>query len=150
MIYLIGSMRQPERVREVAASLRNLGVEVYDDWHAPGPEADDHWQDYERQRKRTYQEALAGWHANQVFEMDKRHLDRCSAAILVLPAGKSGHIELGYVVGLGKPAFILLDKEPDRYDIMYRFADVVFESLHDMILYFSGDGDLNGDQMELF
>ncbi len=48
------------------------------------------------------------------------------AGVLVLPAGKSGHLELGYLIGQGKPAYIWMPEEPDRWDVMYRFADAVF------------------------
>ena len=39
-----------------------------------------------------------------------------------MPAGKSGHIEFGYLVGQGKPGFVLFDAVPERYDVMYQFA----------------------------
>ena len=120
-VYVIGSLRNPY-VQHVAAALRAAGHTAYDDWASPGPEADDRWQEYERQRGRTYAEALSGWHATHVFNNDVYHLDRCDAAVLVMPAGKSAHLELGYVVGLGKPGYILLTDEPDRYDVMSRFC----------------------------
>lgn len=123
-VYLIGSLRN-ERVPLVAAQLREAGFDVFDDWYAAGPEADDYWQRYENGRGRSYNEALRGHAARHVFEYDKTHLDRCDSAVLMLPAGKSGHLELGYFIGTGKPGFILLDKEPDRYDVMYAFADSV-------------------------
>ena len=121
VIYVIGSMRNPEVLR-VAKMLRAAGFDVFDDWFSPGEQADDKWQEYERDRGRTYEEAINGFHAKHVFELDYNHLRRCHAAVLVMPAGKSAHIELGWVVGKGKPAFVLFDKEPERYDIMYRFA----------------------------
>ena len=30
------------------------------------------------------------------------------------------------MVGKGKPCFVLFDKEPERWDIMYQFANDVF------------------------
>jgi hypothetical protein len=39
-----------------------------------------------------------------------------------MPAGKSGHLELGYAIGSGKRGFVCFDQEPDRWDVMYRFA----------------------------
>lgn len=123
-IYLIGSLRNP-KVMEVANDLRSRGYNVLDDWMAAGPEADDYWQKYEQQRGRSYSEALQGLAANHVFHFDKGHLDSSDAGVLVLPAGKSGHLELGYLVGQGKPGFILLAGEPERYDVMYKFAKVI-------------------------
>lgn len=123
-IYIIGSMRNP-RVPEVAAFLRKLGYDAFDDWYSPGPEADDKWQEYERARGRTFAAALEGHHARHVFALDKLHLDQSAACVMVAPAGKSGHLELGYMIGKGKPGFILLDGEPERFDIMYQFATAV-------------------------
>jgi hypothetical protein len=125
VIYLIGSLRHP-RVREVASALRARRLEVFDDWHAAGPEADDIWQRYEQERGRSYREALAGEHAQTAYKMDRRNLDLCRAAVLVMPAGKSGHIELGYAVGQGKPGYILLEQEPERWDLMYAFATKIY------------------------
>lgn len=123
-VYLIGSLRN-DYVPTVAHGLRLAGWDVFDDWYAAGPRADDHWQEYEQERGHTFIEALDGHAARHVHEYDKSHLDRCDIGVLVLPAGKSGHLELGYMAGQGKPVFILLDKEPERYDVMYRFATVV-------------------------
>ena len=67
-----------------------------------------------------------------MFEFDKVHIDRADFGLLILPAGKSGHLELGYMIGCGKPGYILLDK-PDRWDVMYQFATGIFFSVEDMI-----------------
>lgn len=125
MVYLIGSLRHP-RVREVAAALRAHRIEVFDDWHAAGPEADDIWQRYEQERGRTFLEALRGKHAQDVFRFDLANLNQASAGVLVMPAGKSGHLELGYLIGQGKPGYILLEQEPERWDVMYAFSSGVY------------------------
>ena len=121
MIYLIGSLRNTRAVL-LGNRLRGAGVEVFDDWHAAGPEADDKWREYEQRRGRTYKEALRGEAAQHVYEFDLRHLQQCDGAILVLPCGKSGHLELGWMLGKGKPGFILMEGEPERWDVMYLFA----------------------------
>lgn len=136
-IYVIGSLRNDE-IPEIATSLRALGLDSFDDWFAAGPEADDYWKKYEEGRGNGYKEALRGHAARHVFEFDKHHLDRCDSALLVLPAGKSGHLELGYVSGSGKPTYILLDR-PDRWDVMYQFATEVFMNKEEMLEYFSRD-----------
>lgn len=130
-IYVIGSLRNKE-IPTVSASLRDLGWDVFDDWYAAGPEADDYWQRYEQGRGRSYREALNGFASGNVFAFDHTHLDRVDAGLLVLPAGKSGHLELGYIIGKGKPGYILLDKEPERWDVMYRFATKVFFWIDEM------------------
>ena len=122
VIYMIGSLRNPD-IPKIGASLRSIGFEVFDDWHAAGPIADDSWQAYEQSRGHTYDEALKGYAARHVFDFDWFHLNRADIGLLVLPAGKSGHLELGYMAGKGKPCYILMDKEPERYDVMYQFAE---------------------------
>lgn len=134
-IYLIGSLRN-EEIPEHAETLRSLGLDVFDDWFAAGPEADDYWKKYETGRGNGYKEALRGYAARHVFSFDKYHLDRCDAAILALPAGRSGHLELGYVAGCGKPTFILLDGQDSRFDVMYQFATEVFFDKEEIIAYF--------------
>jgi nucleoside 2-deoxyribosyltransferase len=109
-----------------------LGLDAFDDWHSVGPDADDHWKAYELARGRTYQEALQGHAARHVFEFDRQNIDRCGAVLLVLPAGKSGHLELGYAIGRGKYGFILLDEADVRWDVMYGFAHGVFKTEKEM------------------
>ena len=110
-----------------------MGYDVFDDWHAADPTADDEWMRYEKSRNHSYSEALAGHAAGHVFSFDKAHLDRCDAAVLALPGGKSAHLELGYMIGSGKKGFVLFDKEPERWDVMYQFAHGVFFDLKDFL-----------------
>jgi len=139
-IYLIGSLRNP-KVPEVAAKLRADGHDVFDDWFAAGPEADDYWKKYEQERGHNYKEALAGYAADHVYKFDKHHIDRCDIAILMLPAGKSGHLELGYAIGKGKNGYILFDDgvPADRWDVMYLFAKAVFFDTDSLIKELNGN-----------
>jgi hypothetical protein len=132
-VYVIGSLRNP-KIPEIANKLRGQGYEVFDDWYAAGPEADDKWKEYEQARGRNYRQALNGHAATHVFEFDKTHLDESDAVVLVLPAGKSGHMELGYCIGKGLPGYILLEEGSDRWDVMYKFADGVFDSIEDLVV----------------
>ena len=131
-VYLIGSLRNPA-VPSIGATLRREGFDVFDDWFAAGPEADDKWREYEEARGRTYIEALQGKAATNVFCFDERNLNECNTAVLVLPAGKSGHMELGRCIGQGKPTYILLPPATDRWDVMYRFATAVCPSIEDLL-----------------
>ena len=124
-LYLIGSLKNIELVQEIGKIFRAQGYDVMDEWTAAGPEADDYWQKYEQNRGRTYSEALKGRAAQNVFLFDKAYLDLCDGAILIMNAGKSAHLELGYVKGLGKPAFILLSDDAGRYEVMPNFATAV-------------------------
>ena len=124
-VYIIGSLRNPE-VPKFANELEAQGIEAFADWFSPGPQADDFWRDYSKARGLTYKQALESRGAKSIFNFDKENIDRCDASIMLMPAGKSGHLELGYTIGRGKPGFILFDGEPERYDVMYQFATGVF------------------------
>lgn len=131
-LYLIGSLRN-SNIESIANTIRTTcNVEVFDDWKSPGPNADDFWKEYEQGKGNTYKEALQGYAAKHIFAFDKGHLDRCDAALLIAPAGKSAHLELGYTIGKGKPGFILLD-DPERWDVMYQFATGIYDSIDEFI-----------------
>jgi len=132
VVYIMGSLRN-EKIPELGNKIRELGFEAFDDWFSPGPEADDFWRKYEHARGSSYKEALNNWAGKHVFEFDKFHIDRADIAVLYMPAGKSAHLELGYMIGCGKPAYILFDEEPDRWDIMVQFANDVFFSVDDLL-----------------
>ena len=132
MLYLIGSLRNPE-VPKIANILRAEGHEVFDQWYGAGPNADDCWQEYCKNKGMNYKEALADHGAQHVYNFDRTFLTRSDTVVLVLPAGKSGHLELGWALGQGKRGFILLDGEPERYDVMYNFATGVCLNLQELI-----------------
>lgn len=133
MVYLAGALKNP-RIVEIGNSLRGLGYDVMDEWWTPGKHADENWQAYEGARGRTYKEALEGRSASNVFMFDRAYLDLADAVVLVMPAGKSAMLELGYVLGRGKRAFIFLDDEdPDRYDVMPKFASGVAKTLEELV-----------------
>jgi len=124
-IYIIGALRN-KAIPEFANELQQLGFEAFADWFSPGPDADDFWRDYSKARGLTYKQALESYAARHIFDFDKYHLDRCDLAVMLMPAGKSGHLELGYIIGRGKPGYILFDGEPERYDVMVQFATGIF------------------------
>lgn len=132
IVYLVGSLRNPE-VPKIAAILRDRGIEVFDDWHAGGEKADEEWMKYEQARGRDYHQALAGYAARHTFEYDKYHLDRADVGVMVAPCGKSGHLELGYLLGQGKPGYIYMAEDPERWDVMVLFATKVLRHVNGLV-----------------
>jgi hypothetical protein len=131
VVYIIGSLRNP-MIPKIANQIQEVGHEAFADWYGAGPEADDKWKEYEIERGRNYLQALTSHGAQAVFNFDKKHLERADAAVLVAPAGKSGHLELGWALGKGKKGYYLLDN-PDRWDVMLQFATLVTDKLDDII-----------------
>lgn len=125
-VYLIGALANPE-IPFIGNRLRALGFEVFDEWWSVGPLADSYLKQYARIRGLSYRELLNNAAAKNIYDFDKRHIDQCDIAVMVMKCGRSAHLELGYVIGQGKPGFILFDSTPARVDIMYKFAtDILF------------------------
>lgn len=131
-LYLIGSLRNL-RIPQIGKDLRNAGHVVFDDWYAAGERADDAWQAYEQARGHSFSDALQGFAAQHVFNFDYEHLFSCDVVILVTPAGKSGHLELGWALGRGKKGYVLLDAPVERWDVMYAFTHGVHDSVATLI-----------------
>ena len=131
-VYVVGSLRNP-RVMDVASRIREAGHEVFEDWFAAGPTADDSWQDYEQQRGRSYVEALHAPAALHVFEFDLKWLQWADSVVAVMPAGKSAYGELCWARGAGKQTYALVEQEPERWDVMLRFAETIVSSLDELI-----------------
>ncbi len=125
-VYIIGALKNSD-ITDIANQLRP-NYDVFDQWITPGPEADQYLFEYAKKRGWNCKEALTCYAARNNFEFDKRHIDSSDIVIMVMPCGKSGHLELGYSIGSGKEAHILFDKEPDRFDLMYNFVPV--ENIH--------------------
>lgn len=57
----------------------------------------------------------------------------CDACVLVMPCGRSAHLELGYAVGARKrTAIYLSDGEPE---LMYAMADDLLTQLDDVVTW---------------
>lgn len=131
-VYVIGALNNPEIVK-VGNALRAAGFNAFDAWYGAGEQADLTWEAYERERGRSYAEALYGDAATNIYEFDKKHLDASQMAVLVQPCGRSGHLEAGYMVGCGKPVFALFPEEPAKWDVMTRFLTSVSFDIEELI-----------------
>ena len=124
-IYVASSWRN-EVHPQVVKILRDAGHEVCDfrlpDPNNPGFSWGDiagAWKDW---RVEDYIEGLKHPIAHAGFLADKNALDWCDTCILLLPCGKSAHLEAGYAIGKGKDVFIVLDPHNVEPELMYLFA----------------------------
>lgn len=123
-IYVASSWKN-ETVDTVIANLRELGHTVYDFKEDNGF----HWSDidpaYLDWTPREFTKVLAeDAYCDMGFNTDMAALDNCDICLLVLPSGRSSHLELGYAIGKGKGSIILLDEmfEPE---LMYCMCNAV-------------------------
>ena len=70
--------------------------------------------------------------ARSLFDKDMGALRACDACVLVLPCGKSAHLELGWAVGAGKRTLVLLQGECEP-DLMYKMVDRLCLSLEEVV-----------------
>ena len=136
-IYVASSWRndiQPGVVRE----LRDAGHEVYDfknpEWNEKGfhwSEIDGGWQNW------TFEEYLAALDsdlAESGFKSDMDALEWCDACVLVLPCGRSAHLELGWAVGQEKLTIVLHDANaPIEPELMAKMCDAQYDNMFDVL-----------------
>ena len=60
------------------------------------------------------------------FHEDKKWLDWADVCVLLLPSGRSAHLEAGYAKGQGKKLYVLGGFIKGEFDVMYNFADGLF------------------------
>lgn len=126
-IYMASSWRNV-RLDRVAKVLREAGHEVYDfrtanpptnfNWSMVCPGAD--W-DNPIMTAKEQQASLRHPIARSAFGNDRDGLHWADTGVLVLPCGKSAHLEAGYLLAQGKPVHILLSDE-ERPELMHLVA----------------------------
>jgi hypothetical protein len=128
-IYVASSWRNA-RQPSVVTALRDAGHEVYD-FRNPRPgdvgfawaQIDPNWQAWSPE---AFRAALSDPIASDGFRSDFDAMKWADACVLVMPCGRSAHLEAGYFVGAGKPLVILLsDGEPE---LMYSMATAICTS----------------------
>lgn len=134
-IYVASSWRNTVQPAVVAA-LRTVGHEVYD---FRNPTCNDHgfaWSevdpDWQAWSPAEFREALQHPVAKHGFKSDADAVDGCEAGVLVLPSGRSSHLEAGYIVGAGKPLHVLLSERQEP-ELMYRWATALHLDLNALL-----------------
>ena len=79
-----------------------------------------------------YMSMLAHPRASEGFAADFGAMEEADTFVLVLPCGKSAHLELGWAVGAGKRTAILLE-DPVEPELMYKMVDYLAPSLFDLL-----------------
>lgn len=133
-IYVASSWRN-ERQQEIVKALSDAGFIVYDFKHpAPDNEGfhwsdiDPHWQTWTPEQ---FIEYLDHPIAENGFQTDWQAMIHSDACVLVMPCGRSAHLEAGYFKGAGKRLVILLsDGEPE---LMYAMAYAVCTTIEGVI-----------------
>lgn len=91
------------------------------------PKKGSDWEDRDEYlRMMAHPRALAG------FEADFNAMQKADTFVMVLPCGKSAHLELGWAIGAGKRTAILLEN-PVEPELMYHCADYLARNVMDLL-----------------
>ena len=111
-VYVASSWRN-RRQPSVVEYLQGCGHEVYDFRHPVAGNDGFNWAEidpeWERWTPRQFLDALTSDIACSGFRLDAHALEKADAVVMVMPCGRSSHLELGWAVGAGKLTAILLD-----------------------------------------
>ena len=66
------------------------------------------------------------WRVQTAFQEDKTYLDWSDAVIMLMPCGRSAHLEAGYAAGSGKKLYIIGGFKRGEFETMYGFADGIY------------------------
>jgi len=135
-IYVASSWRNTYQPGIIKA-LRDTGHEVYD-FRNPAPGNNGfHWKEidpnWENWKPSEYIKALNHRVAESGFDRDFNAMLSADACVLVLPCGRSAHLEAGWFTGIGKPVWVLLDKSNEP-ELMYKLVDGLYTELDSLIL----------------
>lgn len=129
-LYVASSWRNPLQPG-VVEGLRAAGHEVYD-FRNPPNRAGFGWEqihkDWLHWTAEEYLAALRHPLAEAGFRSDMDALRQCEACVLVLPCGRSAHLEAGFAAGAGKPV-VILTRDGEEPELMYKMAAAVVTSL---------------------
>lgn len=144
MIYVASSWRNSVQIAVIHA-LRAAGLEAYD-FRKPKVHSDGfHWSEVMPSAVYTaggvaensvgqldYLTALTHERSVEGFALDYGAMQECDTCVLILPCGRSAHLELGWFVGQGRKTAILLD-DPVTPELMYKMVDYLACSLFDLL-----------------
>jgi hypothetical protein len=134
-IYVASSWRN-DRQPAVVEALRAAGHEVYDFKHPNGKDDGFHWSsidpNWQKWTPAEFRVALRHPAAREGFYDDMDALEGCDACVLVLPCGRSAHLELGWAAGASRRTIALIE-QAEEPDLMYRMLDAVCLSIEEVI-----------------
>lgn len=70
---------------------------------------------------------MGHWRVREAFQEDKKWIDWADVLIMIMPCGRSSHLEAGYAVGKGKKMYIVGGFEKGEFDVMYGFANGMYD-----------------------
>lgn len=129
-IYLASSWKNQRYVINVAQSLEAEGFEVDAFCRTTDERFSFHWSEFvdDEADLQNYDALsfLADERVQRAFKEDKKWLDWADCVIMIMPCGRSSHLEGGYAKGQGKLLYLYGEFPKGEFDVMYGFADGLY------------------------
>ena len=130
--FVSGKWRNRDNVRSLAEKIRNSGKTAYCFFDAKHNQ--DRLEEDPHESMQKF-EATPNWRNNSyvkhVYESDMNGLRESEVFIMLLPAGRSCHIEAGTAFGMGKKCILI--GEQKEAESLYLIFDTVFPTIDDFI-----------------
>lgn len=134
---IISKWRNRSSVEDLVNKLREKGKSVYSFLEGDGSyyKLKDDEQKHEPEEFMKKYESIPSWQndpaVREIFNIDMKALKNADTVILLLPAGKSSHIEAGVAYGLGKK--LILIGEQKETESLYLIFNEFYETIDDFI-----------------
>lgn len=136
--YFIASRwRNKESVLELTDKIRSKGKSVYSFFEGDGTnyELKDLGEKHSPEEFMQEFESIPDWTTNpavkEIFEVDMNALRESEIFILLLPAGKSAHVEAGAAYGMGKKCIVI--GEQKETESLYLIFSEFYNSIDEFI-----------------
>ena len=134
-IYVASSWRNLEQPG-VVAMLRADGHEVYDFRNPPHGRGGFAWSDidpeWQEWTAKDYRNALQTPIAEDGYRSDMDGMEWADCCVLVLPCGRSAHLEAGWFAGQGKKVFVLT-KDGEEPELMAKMCTDICDNWSDLM-----------------
>ncbi len=131
-IYIASSWKNQEAVFWLANSLENYGFEVDAFCRSTDKRFAFHWSEMVDDEidllKYDALSFLNDAKVQRAYNEDKKWLDWADTVIMLMPCGRSSHLEGGYGKGQGKHLFLFGEFPKGEFDVMYALADGLFRT----------------------
>jgi len=133
MIYVASSWKN-EVYDKLVEYLKDAGFKLYDFKEGGGfhfSSIDKNWKSWGLEE---YKRGLNTRQAKDGFNKDFSAIKEADVCIMVMPCGRSAHLEAGYFVGAGKTLIIYIPKEcAFEPELMYKMADYIATDFEEIV-----------------
>lgn len=136
-VYVAGSFKQRDLCVEAGRLIRDIGVLAYV-FCDEGSEAFPHSMKLREENLiETFTPMTAIEHetVKKIYAINMTELEKSDVVLLMLPCGKSAHMEAGWIKGVDGKVIIYGEMIKGEFDAMYGMADLVTDDFNKVLDY---------------